>query len=80
MLSLRQALGYGGRSGPQEWEAKRLVAWLWGGDPHLEEEHALRQEAGSSSIQTLARLRSSQNDKVAVGGTQEGFHSNWDLS
>lgn len=60
---------------------KRLVVvWLWGGDPRLEEEHVLRQEWVNSSIQTLVHLRSSQNDKVAVGGTQEDFHSNWDLS
>lgn len=60
---------------------KRLVVvWLRGGDPHLEEEHVLRQEPVNSSIQSLVHLKGSQNDKVAVGGTQEDFHSNWDLS
>lgn len=62
---------------------KRLVVvWLRGGDPHLEEEHVFREEPVNSSIQTLVHLRSSQNDKVAVavGATQEEFHSNWDLS
>lgn len=56
------------------------MVWLQGGDPHQEEERTLRQKPVNSSIQTLVRLRSSRNDKVAVGGTQEGFHSNWDLS
>lgn len=36
---------------------QRLVAWLQGRGPHLEEEHALRQEPGSYSIQTLVCLR-----------------------
>lgn len=54
-------------------DLKKLVVWLGGWDPHLE-------EADKSSIQTLAHLRNSQDNKVPVGRTQEGFSSNWDLS
>lgn len=59
---------------------KRLEVWLRGGGPTSGGRVLFMQEPGNSSIQTLVRLRSSQNDKVAVGGTQEGFLPNWDFS
>lgn len=83
-LSRCQALWDGGRSSPQKSRKQRPqeAGGLAGGRGPTSGRRSsvLRQEADNSSIQTLAHLRNSQDNKMPVGGTQEDFYSNCNLS
>lgn len=82
-LSRCRALWDGGRSSPQKSgkQSPQEAGGLAGGrGPTSGRFSVLRQEADNSSIQTLAHLRSSQDNKMPVGGTQEDFYSNCNLS